>query len=364
MSFIAPEAPDRTLGPGLIAAANVIPFDRAKLARHLAAHGLDYDAQEDIRQFAGGLANRNYLIHVDGRPVVLRRPPSGDLPPGAHDMAREHRLLSRLASTLSLAPASLHYCDDVAVLGAPFQLLEYREGRVITGSRLPDDLPPDAPARLSATLIETLVRVHAVDPQACGLGAFGRPEGFVDRAIQGWRQRGLRAGAGRGLSPLVEEIAAILVRRPIDARRPRVLHMDFKLDNIILEPATLSPVAVLDWDMGARGDPLFDLAILLSYWCEPGEEDVFGDLDQMPSATPGFWSRAQAATAYAQATGEDLRDLPALEVLALLRLGVVFLQLHAQWTSGAVQDPRYATFAAAAERVLLHTRDRGRELCA
>jgi aminoglycoside phosphotransferase (APT) family kinase protein len=106
--------------------------------------------------------------------------------------------------------------------------------------------------------------------------------------------------------------------------------------------------------MGTRGDPLFDLATLLSYWCEPHEADIFGELDQMPTASPGFWSRAQAAEAYAKATGQDLSDLPSLLVLALLRLGVVFLQLHDQHRSGAATNPRYATFDRCALKVLEH----------
>lgn len=330
------------------------PFDRLALAKHLAAAGYVYDPAEPVLQFAGGLANRNYLIHLDGAPAVLRRPPSGDLPPGAHDMAREHRLLSALSKALPLAPDSRHFCADASVLGAPFQIIEHREGEVLTGSSLPADLPDDAPSRLSRMIVETLAQIHAVDAEACGLGQLGRPEGFISRTIEGWRARGARVAEGRAAKQLIAEIAAKLAAHRYEDRAPTLVHMDFKLDNIILEPKTLTPVAVVDWDMGTRGDPLFDLATLLSYWCEPHEIVVFGELDQMPTALPGFWSRAQAAEAYGKVTGQDLRDLPILNVLALLRLGVVFLQLHDQYRSGAVTNPRYATFDRSALKVLAH----------
>jgi aminoglycoside phosphotransferase (APT) family kinase protein len=142
----------------------------------------------------------------------------------------------------------------------------------------------------------------------------------------------------------VGAISAWLEHQRFRERTPTLLHCDFKLDNVILDPATLAPVAVVDWDMGTRGDPLFDLATLLSYWAEPGDPECLIHLDQMPTARPGFMSRAEAARRYASLTGRDLDDLPAMRVLCLLKLGVVFLQLHRQWARGAVTDPRYATF--------------------
>jgi aminoglycoside phosphotransferase (APT) family kinase protein len=285
---------------------------------------------------------------------VLRRPPDGDLPAGARDMAREHRLLSRLSRVQPVAPDSLHFCADVSVLGAPFQRLEFRPGVVFTGANLPSHAPADAPQRLSSALVETLAAIHAVDPRTCGLEDLGRPEGFLERTIAGWRARGARIADGRPVGRLVEDISGWLINQQYRARPPALLHMDFKLDNLLLDVTSLGVNAVLDWDMGTRGDSLFDLAILISYWFEPGEEAIYAGLDQMPTASSGFWTRERAASHYSDLKGHDTSDLPALRVLALLRLGVVFLQLHGQFTSGAASSPCYGGFDRCAEKILVH----------
>jgi aminoglycoside phosphotransferase (APT) family kinase protein len=339
--------------------ATVVGFDRDRLARHLADNGLEYDAREPIRQFAGGLANRNYLIRLSGRPAVFRRPPDGDLPPGAHDMAREHLILSHIAPVFAPAPASIHFCADTTVLGAPFQILEYRSGPVLRGNGVPPGLEREG-AALSRTLTELLAQVHRIDVDQCGLGQFGRPLGFIERAIAGWRKRGSIVAAGTPDEAIISSICVWLEQKPIAARTPTLLHLDLKFDNVVLDPESLAPRAVLDWDMGTRGDPLFDLATMLSYWAEPGEEEVFAGIDQAMTCHPGFWRRSEVAAAYAASTGRSIDDLPTLRVLALLRLGVVFLQLHAQWTSGAVKSARYAKFAEQGRKLLIYAWDTAR----
>ena len=339
-------------------------FDRRALGRYLGAIGIAYDPEQSIQQFAGGFANRNYLLEIDGRRAVLRRPPSGELPKGAHDMAREHRILRALSPVFELAPASLHYCSDPSVIGAPFQLLEYREGLILRGAELPGELPAAADEILGTGMIGALASIHAVDLDACGLGELGRPIGFLARNIDGWRRRGRAAAVAGPQSLLVEEIAAWLDAQRFADRAPRLLHSDFKLDNLVLDPATLGPRAVLDWDMGTRGDPIFDLATLLSYWTQADDPPGLVGAAMMPTAAPGFSSRQWAAERYAKITGCELDDLPGLYVLALLKLGVVFLQLHHRWLSGSVKSRRYALFGEQALDVLAHAHQltRGRAL--
>jgi len=353
----APPCPVADDGPAYRAPAEATALDLVALGRYLSGVGFALDRDQPARQFASGLANLNYLISVDGRPVVLRRPPSGDLPPGAHDMAREHRVLSRLGAAFPLAPESLHLCADRSILGVPFQLIAYRHGMVIKGDdRTRLDKRPEACARLGQALVATMAALHAVDPARIGLEDFGKPAGFTRRQIAGWKGRGERLAEGStGL--LVVETVAWLDRQTLVERAPVLLHCDLKIDNMILDPATLDPVAVVDWDMSTRGDPLFDLATTLSYWTEPGDPPVMHRMAQMPTAAPGFPLRAEAVAAYAAQTGANVSDLPVYRVLAMLKLAVVFLQLHALYRNGATADARYAGFGELAHDLLLFTRD-------
>jgi aminoglycoside phosphotransferase (APT) family kinase protein len=332
-------------------------MDWPRLAAHLAGMGRSLTLDPPPRQFAGGLANLNYLLTLDGAPVVLRRPPPGDLPPGSHDMAREHRILARLADALPTAPRSLHLCTDPAILGAPFQLLEYRPGLVVRG-QLPPALAgrPEVGARLSEVLLVTLAALHAVDPAAVGLDDLGRPEGFLARAVAGWRKRGL-AAMEDGTAALHRDLGAWLERHAVPDGPPTLLHNDFKLDNLILDPADLSARAIVDWDQGTRGDPLFDLATLLSYWVRPGDPPAMFDMAQMPADAPGFLSRADALARYAALTGRDVSDFLFYRVLAMYKLGVIFLQLGLRWRQGSTTDPRYAAFSPLGTGLLEFTHD-------
>lgn len=324
------------------------PLDAAAVSSWLARQGAaGLDPRVVPRQFAGGLANLNYLVRLGEVWAVLRRPPTGPLPPGANDMAREHRILSRLWQALPLAPRSLHLCADAAVIGVPFQIIEFRSGLTLRGDGL-DPLPatPETSARLSDVLVETLARVHMVDPEAVGLGELGRPEGFFRRQVKGWLGRAAEVSGG-DLSEAARQVAAWLEDCPEPCATGTVLlHSDIKLDNLLLDPATLQPTTLVDWDMGTRGPALFDLATTLSYWTEPGDPDCMHRLAQMPTARPGFMSREQAATAYARRMGCDIGDIVPWRVLTILKLAVVFLQLHRRHVTGETADPRYASFGA------------------
>ncbi|MFG1268784.1 phosphotransferase family protein [Xanthobacter sp. DSM 14520] len=354
-SVLGPAPP---AGVALRSAAESRALDWPAIGRHLAAHGIRLDPAFVPRQFTGGLANLNFLLRVSDGWAVLRRPPDGALPPGAHDMAREHRILSNLWRELPLAPRSLHLCADASVAGAPFQVMEFRAGIALRGDSLsPFPATAATGADLSQKLVETLAAIHAVDPTRIGLSDLGRPAGFFARTAAGWIGRAERVAQG-ALSPAARAVAGWLAAAEVrDASAPTLLHNDFKLDNVLLDPATRAPVAVVDWDMGTRGDPLFDLATLLSYWTEAGDPPCMHELAQMPTARPGFLTRAEAADAYARATGRDLSQLKVYRVLTMLKLGVVFHQLHARHLAGETADPRYAGFGTLAEALFDFTLD-------
>jgi len=318
-------------------------------ARYLAECGHQLDREFAPRQFAGGLGNWNFLVKVDGTLYVLRRPPSGPLPLGANDMAREHRILSRLGAVFPLAPRILLYCEDAGVLGAPFQLIEYREGIVVRDA-IPPAIAgmPGCAQRLADRALDVLTQLHAVDPYAIGLGTLGRPEGMIGRQAVNWTRRASEAFQGI-FPPGLERVLNWLAQPAPKPQRVCLLHSDFKIDNIIFDPTRLTPVALIDWDMGTLGDPLLDLATLLSYWAEPNDPPAMHELRQMPTAGGGFPSRADVLQRYAQLTGLDIADFKYYRLLALVKLCVVFRQLYVRHLRGDRVPNRYATFGKLAD---------------
>src|SRR5271166_4247753 len=294
-----------------------VPLDWGAVRTYLAREGLRLDGDPPPRQFAGGLANLNYLIHLDGRPAVLRRPPLGELPAGAYDMAREFRILSRLPDALPFVPRGLFLGTDASVIGSQFQIIEYRPGLVIR-EHIPAELAgrPEVGDRLSQVLLETLAAIHAVDPAAVGLDDLGRLAGFLARAVSGWRKRGLAAKED-GTEALHLALGTWLEAHLVPDGKAGLLHNDFKLNNMILNPADLSPVAVVDWDQGTRGDPLFDFATLLSYWVHAEDPQPMHDMAQMPSVEARLCPRSDAVAAYARLTGRDVSDFLFHRVLAM-----------------------------------------------
>lgn len=331
------------------------PWDQ--LASWLSAAGHQVD-DLGARQFAGGVANLNFLIRVDGKEVVLRRPPSGELAEGASDMAREWRVLSKLSSSYPLAPAGLAFCDDASVIGAPFQLLEYRPGIAVGGS-----LPPEwagvegALPEAVDDLLGAMVTLHGLDPAEAGLGELGKPDTFLSRQVDGWFRR---ADAAYGGAPSAEVDAIVdwlRTRVPAAPERPSLLHCDLKLDNMLLDPDTRRPVAVVDWDMTTTGDPLFDLGVLLAYWVEQNDPSEIHGLGQVPSLQAGAPSRAEVARSYLEKAGRPAQDLSFYFTLGRLRLAIAWRQLFVLHERGAMRDPKYAAFAGIADAVLAWTAD-------
>src|SRR5262245_2526036 len=247
-----------------IDAAPVAEFARKRIA--------GCEAPLEVLQFPGGHANLTYLLRFGEREVVLRRPPHGPLPRGAHDMAREHRVLSVLWQAFPLAPRALALCQDLAVIGAPFFLMERRHGLVVRTETPPElDTSHDGRRRAGLALVDALADFHAIEPATLGLETLGRPDGYLARQLSGWSARWERA-ADR-LLPVFARVHDRLVATQPESGAPALLHNDWKLDNAMLDPADPGRLcAVLDWDMATVGDPLVDLGILLAYWSE--DDDV------------------------------------------------------------------------------------------
>ena len=332
-----------------------VPQDWTAISRWLQGQNLGLDAAPPPRQFAGGLANLNYLVSVNGAPAVFRRPPGGDLAHGASDMAREARVLRALNPVFPLAPRSLAFCDDVAVIGVPFQLIEYRPG-VAIGGVPPAGLSGADSNWLIAALVGALARLHALDPDRDGLTSLGKPTGFAERQLKGWTKRAeaaFGADAPPVLGPLLARLAETLPPDP----PARLLHMDAKFDNLLVDPATRTPTALIDWDMGTLGPPAFDLAVLLSYWIEPGDPKATHALEAVPSLAPGWPGRAAVIAAYAGAAGDIPPHLGWHLGLARLRLATAWMQLYRLWQQGGLSGSRYAGFNSLASAILAQALD-------
>ncbi len=299
-----------------------------------------------LTQFPAGHSNLTYLLEIDGGPeLVLRRPPFGSKVKTAHDMGREHRILSRLHAVYPKAPRALAHCDDLTVLGAPFYVMERVRGTILR-RKLPEALGLDAP-RMRATcaaLVDGLAELHAVDYAAAGLADLGKPEGYVVRQVEGWTKR---YGDSRTDDiPEVEEVAAWLAERMhvIAAKSGAALvHNDWKFDNLVLDPGDPTRiVGVLDWEMSTLGDPLMDLGTALSYWVEAGDADEAKMFAFGPTFAPGAYTRREVVARYAEQTGRDVSDILFHYAFALFKTAVVAQQIYYRFKHGLTKDERFA----------------------
>jgi aminoglycoside phosphotransferase (APT) family kinase protein len=304
------------------------------------------DGPLEILQFPNGSANLTYLLRVGSHELVLRRPPMGQLAPGAHDMKREFKVLSRLWRAFDRAPRAYLFGDDASVLGADFFVMERRRGEVVRA-----DVPPsmrghaDVGCRIGLALVDAMAQLHALDPHACGLGDLGRPEGFVERQVNGWAKRWELAKFDDSPAAM-DELRDRLVARMPRPSRASIVHNDLKLDNCQFDPANPDRVAsIFDWDMTTIGDPLIDLGTLLNYWPDPSDPPDAQRASNPGLARMGLPTRAELVARYAAATGADVTVVPWWEAFALWKTVIVVQQLHRRWVRGESTDPRMATIA-------------------
>jgi aminoglycoside phosphotransferase (APT) family kinase protein len=291
-----------------------------------------------------GHSNVTYLITRDGLEAVLRRPPRPPLPPSAHDVLREARLLRALADTPARVPAVLAVCDDETTIGSPFYVMEYIEGEVMVAS-IPSYLDvPEQRRQIAWDLIEALAEIHAVDWRAVGLEGFGKPTGYLERQLR--RFLGLWEINKTREIPAVERLGAWLADNLPESGPATIVHGDFRLGNTIYAPhAPAHLEAVLDWEMATIGDPLADVGYLCMMWTEPGDPE--GGLREALGAITrreGFPTRAELIERYEQRTGRSMRDLRWYTTLAVWK-SVVFMEgNYKRAIAGSTDDPYLKTF--------------------
>jgi aminoglycoside phosphotransferase (APT) family kinase protein len=349
----------QTSEPETIAVREGEGFNQARLAAYLKGTLPDADRPLEVVQFAGGHANLTYLLRYGATEYVLRRPPLGPVAPSAHDMGREYRVLSVLYQGYPLAPRAYVYCDDAALIGAPFFVMERRRGIVVRRS-IPavygGGSDPDVNRRISEVLIDTLADLHDVDYRAIGLGNLGKPDGFLQRQVEGWTARYERAKTKE--VPIVGDVSSWLRGHLPPAPPPTLLHNDWRLDNMMLDATDPGRcVAVFDWDMCTVGDPLADVGTLLSAWIEASEGAPGAGQVGMPSNADGFLTRREAVERYGKRRGVDISNVPYYYVFGIFKIAIVLQQIYYRYHVGQTKDQRFAFFGQGAEMLFWRAKE-------
>ena len=331
-------------------------FDQEKLQDYLGGRIVGSDQVLTVRQFGGGHANLTYLLQFgqgpDSKEYVLRRPPLGPVAPGSHDMKREFRALSVLWKEFPVAPKALLLCEDPEILGCDFFVMK-RLGGIVVRKTIPPEFgngrDPIVNRKLSEVTIDTLVDFHRVDPVSIGLDKLGKPDGFLQRQVQGWTDRYERCKTHG--SAVAEDLSRWLIDHLPTSPHWTLLHNDWRLDNMAVDPDDPGRcVAVYDWDMCTVGDPLCDLGTLLCSWFDPGEE-IMGP-GSMPSQTNGFMNRKQAIARYGERSGTDIQTMDYYQVFGVFKMAVVVQQIYFRYHEGQTQDRRFARMGEDADRMM------------
>ncbi|MBW3659505.1 MAG: phosphotransferase family protein [Actinobacteria bacterium] len=283
----------------------------------------------------GGRSNLTYRVtDAEGRRFILRRPPLHGVLESAHDMGREHRIISALETTDVPVPRTIGFEPDEDVTGAPFYAMEFVAGPVIRdAAAAEDELDVDARRAAAFSLVDTLVALHAVDPDDVGLGDLARKEDYIARQLKRWHGQ-YRKGRTRDL-PAIDGVHERLVASIPAQGRAAIVHGDYRLDNVIVSEAG-EVRAVLDWELCTLGDPLADLGLLMVYWSEPDDDLV--PLQSAPTVVDGFPSRQELAERYAARSGRDISELDYYTAFGLWKLAVILEGVYGRYRSGAYGD--------------------------
>ncbi len=282
----------------------------------------------------GGRSNLTFTVTgADGRRLVVRRPPLGHVLATAHDMAREHRIISAVgATTVPVAPA-LGLCTDETVNGAPFYVMGFVDGVVLDAPEKAVLLDEERRAVASADLVDVLADLHDVDVDAIGLGDLARRDGYVERQLKRWSTQW--ANSKTRELPAIDEVAVELARRMPVQQGVAIAHGDYRFGNCMTDPERGRIAAVLDWELCTLGDPLADVGYLGVYWTDPGAS---ARRHNDPSGAPGFPAYADLLERYAKRTGRDLSGIDYYVAFASWRLAVISEGVYARYLHGAMGD--------------------------
>ncbi|MEO6629200.1 MAG: phosphotransferase family protein [Aquihabitans sp.] len=306
--------------------------DVAKVTAWFDTNLTDVVAPLTFQLIAGGRSNLTFRVQdATGRAWVLRRPPMGHVLATAHDMSREHRIISALAPTNVPVASALGLCTDEAVNGAPFYVMDFVDGLILRDAEAAGAVSQEVRRQSGLSIADTLARIHAVDPDAVGLGDLGRKEGYIARQLKRWNGQ-FEKSQTREVPAVTSAFERLTTGMP-EQQSATIVHGDYRLDNCMVNPSG-DVIAVLDWELCTLGDPMADLGLLMVYWSESG--DPFAALPGAATTLEGFPSRKELVAAYEAASGREVVDLHYYQAFGYWKLACILEGVYARYKAGAM----------------------------
>ncbi|WP_298318874.1 phosphotransferase family protein [uncultured Aquimarina sp.] len=312
--------------------------------------GLINDHQSDwkVEQYTHGYSNLTYLLQLEDKEYVLRRPPFGAIKRG-HDMGREFKVQSGIYKTFPKVPKMYAFTDDESIIGCPFYIMEKVDGIILSAreAKKRNILASDFKI-IADSWLNTFVELHKLDYKAVGLEDLGRPEGYVERQVLNWGKQYLNAATDD--VPAAEKVMKWMEEHQPKDYRYSLVHNDFKYDNVVFKDDSWKEViAVLDWEMATLGDPLMDLGTSLGYWTVSSDHAFVQQGIPSPTIMEGNPSRSEIVELYAQKSGRDVDHLVFYYAFGLFKIAVIAQQIYYRYDKGLTTDPRFAQLNKAAE---------------
>lgn len=315
-------------------------LNKKKLLAYLNSHLEKVGNDINIKQFLSGYSNLTYLITIVDKEYVLRRPPFGANIKSAHDMGREFKVLSLLHPIYPSVPAPVLYCKDKDIIGAPFYLMDRIKG-IILRNKPPEgiSLSTDLMRSISESAIDNLAALHAINVNKTGLIDLGKPEGYLQRQVEGWTKRYYNAKTDKIEN--MDLIAKWMISNMPTSGSTSFIHNDYKYDNLVLNPRDPSEIiAVLDWEMATVGDPLMDLGTTLAYWVEENDNPDLKPFNL--TWLKGNLTRREVIERYATKSNRNISDILFYYVFGAFKIAVIVQQIYARFKKGLTKDFRFA----------------------
>ena len=301
-----------------------------------------------VKQFTHGYSNLTYLLSIENKEYVLRKPPIGAIKRG-YDMSREFKVQSAVKKEFSKVPKMFAYTDDAAVLGSEFYIMEKVEGIILNFKEAKKrDIPANDYKTIANAWLDAFTELHQLDYDAIGLTNLGKPEGYVERQVTNWGKQYLKAATKD--VPSAEKVMQWMQENQPKNYQHCLIHNDYKYDNVVFKDNSWKEItAVLDWEMATLGDPLMDLGTSLGYWTLASDHDFVKQGIPSPTIFEGNPMRSEIVASYAKKSGRDIHNMVFYYVFGLFKIAVIAQQIYYRYSKGLTSDPRFANLDKAAE---------------